>query len=170
MCNKGLHNSFSIHVNAEKKYDISVQRILGMFVIVILHSVYRLITHYSILPPSHAAICYQRPQCCIVHSSYSHTAKSTAKTSYTQAPPKNCQTAAGNANLLLALFVKTFVIACRIVVPAFSISFLVRPVVIQIFKAGWILNESSLPLPRPTGMLLRRVIRTPLRRACYQVC
>ena len=53
------------------------------------------------------------------------------------------QAAGGKANLLLVFFVSTFVIACLIATPAFSISFFVRPVVTQTFKAGWIFFESS---------------------------
>jgi hypothetical protein len=43
----------------------------------------------------------------------------------------------GYEDLLLVLRVITFVIACRIVVPAFSISFLNRAVVMQTLSAGW---------------------------------
>lgn len=73
----------------------------------------------------------------------------------------------GKANLLLFFFVKTFVMACLIVTPAFSISFFVRPVVMQTFRAGWSFHSSSLPPllgPRPRGMLFNRVIKTPLAR------
>lgn len=54
----------------------------------------------------------------------------------------------------------TLVMACRMIVPAFSISFLVRPMVTHTFKAagttcfGWKLSSR----------VLRRVIRTPLAR------
>lgn len=56
----------------------------------------------------------------------------------------------------------TLVMACRMVVPAFSISFFVRPMVTHTFSAagticfGWKLSSK----------VLRRVIRTPLARHC----
>jgi len=76
-------------------------------------------------------------------------------------------TIVGNASLLLDFLVNTFVIACLMVTPAFSVSFLESPVVIQILRAGWSFQSSSLPLlDGDTGMLLRRVMRTPLASDC----
>ena len=73
----------------------------------------------------------------------------------------------GNANLLLVFFVKTFVMACLIVTPAFSISFFDKPVVMHTLSAGCSFHSSSLPLLLgATGMLLSRVIRTPLASVC----
>jgi hypothetical protein len=46
------------------------------------------------------------------------------------------QAATGSASLLLVFLVKTFVMACRMVTPAFSISFFDSPVVMQTFNAG----------------------------------
>lgn len=54
----------------------------------------------------------------------------------------------------------TLVMACRMIVPAFSISFLVRPIVAHTFNAagttclGWKLSSR----------VLRRVIKTPLAK------
>lgn len=60
------------------------------------------------------------------------------------------------------LLLRTFVMACRIVVPAFSTSFLVRPRVTQTFKpAGTTCLGSKL-----SSRVLRRVMRTPLARHC----
>jgi hypothetical protein len=74
---------------------------------------------------------------------------------------------AGKANLLLVFLVKTFVIACLIVTPAFSISFFDNPVVMQTLRAGCSFQSSSLPLLLgATGILLRRVIRTPFASDC----
>ena len=75
------------------------------------------------------------------------------------------QLVAGRPSLLLAFLVMTFVIACLIVMPAFSISFFERPVVMHTLSAGWNFHPSSLPLLLgPVGMPLRRVMRTPLAR------
>lgn len=65
---------------------------------------------------------------------------------------------------LLVFRVMTLVMACRIVTPAFSISFLDSPEVTQTLSAGLIAHVSSLgvPIAFTDGKLLRRVIRTPL--------
>ena len=57
----------------------------------------------------------------------------------------------------------TLVIACRIVIPARSISFRDRPVVTHTFSAGWGSQSASLAL-LARGMLLRRVMRMPFVR------
>lgn len=57
---------------------------------------------------------------------------------------------------------KTFVIACRMVVPAFSISFFVRPIVTQTLSAGGTICLGS----KLSSRVLRRVIRTPLMAHC----
>jgi len=82
-------------------------------------------------------------------------------------PSSSTQLTPGIDNLLPVFLVRTLVIACLIVIPAFSISFFVRPVVMQTFSAGWSFQSESLPLlPGPTGMLFKRVIRTLFTRAC----
>ena len=59
----------------------------------------------------------------------------------------------------------TLVIACRIVMPARSISFLLSPVVTHTFSAGC--GSQTVSLAEPArGMLLRRVMSTPLARVC----
>jgi hypothetical protein len=74
----------------------------------------------------------------------------------------SAQAATGSASLLLVFLVKTFVIACRMVTPAFSISFFDNPVVMQTFRAGWSCHPCSLEvLFGAAGMLLSRVISTP---------
>lgn len=73
--------------------------------------------------------------------------------------------AVGNASLLLVFLVNTFVIACLIVTPAFSVSFFDSPVVMHTFRAGCTCQPCSFDvLPVATGMLLRRVMSTPLAR------
>jgi hypothetical protein len=60
-----------------------------------------------------------------------------------------------------------FVIACLIVVPAFSVSFFVNPLVTHTFSAGCGCQPASRGfMPRPRGKALRRVISTPLARHC----
>lgn len=60
----------------------------------------------------------------------------------------------------------TLVMACRMIVPAFSISFFVRPMVTHTFSAagttclGWKLSSR----------VLRRVIRTPLAKHYREAC
>lgn len=77
------------------------------------------------------------------------------------------QAAAGTASLLPDLRVSTFVMACRITVPAFSISFLDSPVVTQTLSAGCSFHPTSFPvLLTATGMLFSRVIKTPLAADC----
>ena len=76
----------------------------------------------------------------------------------------------GNDNLLLVFLVKTLVMACRIDTPAFSISFLERPVVMHTLRAGCSFHVSSLPMvPGDEGILFRRVIRTPLAKAYIKI-
>lgn len=60
------------------------------------------------------------------------------------------------------LLLITLVMACRMIVPAFSISFLVRPVVTHTFRAGGIICLGS----KLSSRLFSRVIRTPLARDC----
>jgi hypothetical protein len=58
-----------------------------------------------------------------------------------------------------------FVIACLIVVPAFSVSFFVNPLVIHTFSDGSGCQPASRGLtPRPRGKALRRVMSTPFAR------
>ena len=64
--------------------------------------------------------------------------------------------------MLFDFRVMTLVIACLIVTPAFSTSFLDNPDVMQTFKAGKASQLPSLgPMLLVTGAVLRRVMRTP---------
>jgi hypothetical protein len=65
-----------------------------------------------------------------------------------------------DANHFLLLI--TFVMACRMIVPDFSISFLVRPVVTQTFRAGGTTCLGS----KLSSRVFRRVMRTLLARHC----
>lgn len=73
--------------------------------------------------------------------------------------------AIGKAEIHFFLLI-TLVMACRMIVPAFSISFFVRPMVTHTFRAagttclGWKLSSR----------VLRRVIRTPLARHYREAC
>lgn len=61
----------------------------------------------------------------------------------------------------------TVVIACRMIMPAFSVSFFDSPLVIHTFSAGRACHSFSKSLgdtPSATGIALRRVMRTPLLR------
>lgn len=58
------------------------------------------------------------------------------------------------------LLLRAFVTACRIVVPAFSISLLVRPIVTHTFSAGGKCCFGG----KLSSSALRRVMRTPLAR------
>ena len=60
------------------------------------------------------------------------------------------------------------VMACRMMTPAFSISFLDSPDVMQTLRAGLMTKSLSLSGPSffTTGRLLSLVIRTPLASAC----
>merc|ERR1712072_1634697 len=61
----------------------------------------------------------------------------------------------------------TLVIACRIIVPAFSVSFLFRPVVTHTLIPGagdHSLTRSFSATPKAGGMALSRVISTPFAR------
>lgn len=70
-----------------------------------------------------------------------------------------------HAALLLVLRVMTLVIACRIVTPAFSISFLDSADVMHTLKANWGDQSPSLGLmARSNGRFLVRVIMTPFAR------
>lgn len=67
----------------------------------------------------------------------------------------------------LRLFM-TVVMACRMVMPAFSVSFFDSPLVTHTFSAGGGCHsfDSSRGLaPRAMGMAFSRVMSTPLRRA-----
>ena len=65
------------------------------------------------------------------------------------------------------LLVMIFVMACRIMTPAFSVSFFVSPLVTQTLRAGTGCQPASLGLtPRPRGKALSRVMRTPFARHC----
>jgi hypothetical protein len=68
----------------------------------------------------------------------------------------------------LVFLVITLVIACRMVVPAFSISFFDRPDVTQTFSAGWMAHDSSFGVPTflSDGSVLSLVMRTPLFNDC----
>lgn len=71
---------------------------------------------------------------------------------------------------MLVLRVITFVIAWRIVVPAFSMSFRDIADVIQTLSAGWHSQVTSLALMAwLKGRILSLVIRTPLVRAFTHV-
>jgi hypothetical protein len=60
------------------------------------------------------------------------------------------------------------VIACRMVTPAFSVSFFVRPLVTQTLRAGVGCHPASRGLtPRPSGKALSLVIKTPFARHCH---
>jgi hypothetical protein len=66
------------------------------------------------------------------------------------------------------LFEMILVIACRMVVPAFSVSFFVRPLVTQTLRAGVGCHPASRGLtPRPSGKALSLVIKTPFARHCH---
>jgi hypothetical protein len=66
------------------------------------------------------------------------------------------------------LFEMTLVIACRMVIPAFSVSFFVRPLVTQTLRAGVGCHPASRGLtPRPSGKALSLVIKTPFARHCH---
>lgn len=66
---------------------------------------------------------------------------------------------------LYFLLLIIFVIACLMIVPAFSVSFFVSPLVTQTFKQGWGCHPASRGLtPRPRGKALRRVTKTPFAR------
>jgi hypothetical protein len=72
--------------------------------------------------------------------------------------------------LVLVLRVITLVMACRIVTPAFSISFLDRADVTQMRSAGWANHAPSLGLMAwAYGLVLVLVIRTPLARTYAKV-
>lgn len=59
----------------------------------------------------------------------------------------------------------TLVIACLIVIPAFSISLFDKPEVMHTFNAGWSSHPISLAVALiDRGMLLSRVTSTPLTR------
>ena len=59
------------------------------------------------------------------------------------------------------------VMACLIIVPAFSVSFFVRPLVTHTFSAGVGCQPASRGFsPRPSGKDLSRVMRTPFARHC----
>lgn len=61
----------------------------------------------------------------------------------------------------------TFVMACRIVMPAFSISFRERPMLMHTFNAGCSSHPVSFgPALTALGMLFNRVISTPLASVC----
>jgi hypothetical protein len=58
-----------------------------------------------------------------------------------------------------------FVTACLTIVPAFSVSFFVSPLVTHTLSAGWGCHPASRGLmPRPRGKALRRVIKTLFAR------
>jgi hypothetical protein len=63
------------------------------------------------------------------------------------------------------LLLITLVIACRMIVPAFSISFLVRPVVTHTFRAAGTTCLGS----KLSSRVFSRVIRTPLARDCEKI-
>ena len=63
------------------------------------------------------------------------------------------------------LLLITLVMAWRIIVPAFSISFLVRPVVTHTFRAGGTTCLGS----KLSSRVFSRVIRTPLARDCESI-
>ncbi len=59
----------------------------------------------------------------------------------------------------------TLVMACRMITPAFSISFLDKPDVTHTFNAGWGVQLPSLgPMLWVMGMLFNFVIKTPFAR------
>lgn len=73
----------------------------------------------------------------------------------------------GSPSLLLVFLVRTLVIAWRMMMPAFSISFFESPVVTHTLRAGCNFQPCSLAVEcGATGMLFRRVMRTPLARVC----
>lgn len=63
----------------------------------------------------------------------------------------------------------TLVMACLTVIPAFSTSFLVKPIVRQIFRAGCGWNAGSLGLLEFVGRDFRRVISTPFANVYHNV-
>ena len=70
-------------------------------------------------------------------------------------------------DLLLVLRVMTFVMACLIVVPAFSMSFFDSAEVTHTLRAGTGAQPPSLAfIAFSSGRTFSRVIRTPLARAC----
>jgi hypothetical protein len=67
------------------------------------------------------------------------------------------------------LFEMILVIACRMVIPAFSVSFFVRPLVTQTLRAGVGCHPASRGLtPSPSGKALSLVIKTPFARHCHR--
>src|SRR5437762_12854565 len=69
--------------------------------------------------------------------------------------------------LIYLFFAITFVIACLIIIPAFSISFRDSPVVTQTFNAGCNCHPMSLvAILRGNGILFSLAIKTPFARVC----